>query len=180
MLKITIPETELFDEQEERFIQVKEQTLSLEHSLVSISKWEAIYQKPFLSTDNKTNAETLEYIKCMTINQHVDPDVYLSIPASEMKKIKDYISAPMTATTFREVEGKAPNREIITSELIYFWMISYGIPFECEKWHINRLITLIRVCSIKNNPGKKMSRNDILNQNMSLNAARRKAMGSRG
>lgn len=179
MLKVTIPATEQWDETNQEFINIKEQTLQLEHSLVSLSKWESKWCKPFISRNIKTEEETLDYIKCMTITQNVNPDIYKFIPNNIIEEIKSYIDAPMTATWFNEKEGKT-NSEQITSELIYYWMISLNIPFECEKWHLNRLLTLIKVCDIKNRPAKKMSQNAIYNRNAALNAARRGKLNSRG
>ncbi len=180
MLKITIPYTELWDETNEEFIIVKEQTLSLEHSLVSLSKWESKWCKPFLVNKPKTAEETIDYIRCMTLTQNVDPYVYKCITNANVEKINDYIGQPMTATTFSNNPTDRPNREIITSELIYYWMIALNIPFECQKWHLNRLLTLIRVCNIKNQPSKKMSRADVMRRNSALNAARRKQYNTNG
>lgn len=181
MLKITIPEKELFDENKNIFITVKEQVLELEHSLVSISKWESKWNKPFLNDKNeKTLEETIDYIKCMTITKNVSDEVYLDLSQENIKDIKKYIDSPMTATTFNNIGNKKSNREVITSELIYYWMIANNIPMECQKWHINRLLTLLRICSIKNTPPKKMSRNEIMSRNATLNAARRKQLNSKG
>lgn len=179
MLKITIPETDLFDEVTEEFIHVKEQTLQLEHSLVSLSKWESKWCKSFLFTKEKTLEETLDYIKCMTLTQNVSPYVYRCLTRENIQAINDYISAPMTATYFSD-DKSGRGREIVTSELIYYWMIALSIPFECQKWHLNRLLTLIRVCNIKNQPPKKMSRSAIMSRNAALNAARRKQLGTHG
>ena len=180
MLQITVPSQELWDEGKQEFINVKEQTLQLEHSLVSISKWEAKWRKTFLSKEEKTYEETIDYIKCMTITQNVNPNVYGCIGDDNMRQINDYISSPMTATWFSNENQSAANREQVTSELIYYWMIALNIPFECQKWHLNRLLTLIRVCNIKNSPPKKMNRRDILSRNASLNAARRKKFNTKG
>jgi hypothetical protein len=179
MLIITIPATELFNDDTQEFIQTKEQTLQLEHSLVSLSKWESKWHKPFLSKEKKTVAETLDYVKCMTITQNVDPDVYNRLSGENITTINNYIDAPMTATTFSNT-NTSRSREIITSELIYYWMISLNIPMECQKWHLNRLLTLIRVCNVKNTPPKKMSGKEIMNRNAALNAARRKKLNSKG
>lgn len=179
MLNIKIDDLELFNDQTGEFINIPGKEIQLEHSLLSISKWESKWCKPFLSTTNKTNEETIDYIRCMTITQNVNPILYNYLDANALLKIKNYINAPMTATTFSTKNTK-PSREIITSELIYYWMITFGIPFECQKWHLNHLLTLIEVCSIKNSPDKKMSRGEILSRNAALNAARRKASGSRG
>lgn len=180
MLTIVIPETEEFDQETQTFIQHKREVLSLEHSLVSLSKWESRWKKPFLSDTEKTNEETIDYIRCMTINNNVDPSVYRRLTNGMVQRINEYISDPMTATTFSEDKNQKKNREIVTSELIYYWMVALQIPFECQKWHLNRLITLIRVCNIKNSPSKKMSRTDIYRQNAALNEARRKMHGSKG
>lgn len=175
MLKITIPSQELYDEASNKVIKTKETTLQLEHSLVSISKWEAKYKKPFISYNNveKTLEETIDYIKCMTITQNVDPNIYNYLTVDNINDIKEYIDSPMTATTIKE-QNKTSKREVITSEILYYWMIANEIPFECEKWHLNRLLMLIRVCSIKNQPSKKMSKGEILSRNAALNAKRRK------
>lgn len=179
MLKITIPATEMFDERTQEFLIMKEQTLQLEHSLVSLSKWESKWNKPFLVKDEKTLEETIDYIKCMTITQNVNPEVYNRLTKENFETINNYIQAPMTATTFHHQNG-APSREIVTSELIYYWMISLNIPMECQRWHLNRLLTLIRVCNVKNTPPKKMNKREIASRNASLNAARRKRLGTNG
>lgn len=180
MLQITIPAARLWDEGNERFIRTKEQTLQLEHSLVSISKWESKWCKPFLSKDKKTTEETIDYIRCMTLTQNVNPNVYVALTNENIKQVDDYIGAPMTATTFSEDKSGKSSREIITAELIYYWMISLQIPMKCEKWHINRLLTLIRVCNIKNGPKKPMSQNELMRRNTELNAARRKQFNTKG
>lgn len=182
MLKIVIPSTELWDKKKEEFVQIEEQSLMLEHSLISISKWEAKWQRPFMSDKPMTAIETLDYIRCMTITKNVKPEVYSAITQDIIDTIVEYIESPMTATTFSEQQDKLKGRrkEIITSELIYYQMIALEIPFECQRWHINRLMTLIRICSIKNTPPKKMGKNAILNKNRALNAARRKSLGTRG
>lgn len=181
MLYITVPSVELWDEVKEEFVKTKEQTLQLEHSLVSISKWEAKWCKVFLSKKEKTYEETIDYIKCMTITQNVSPDTYKYLSKDNIEQINKYISAPMTATWFSEDKsGSRSSSEQVTSELIYYWMIAFNIPFECQKWHLNRLLTLIRVCNIKNKPAKKMSRSDVMNRNAALNAARRKQLNTNG
>jgi hypothetical protein len=187
MLTITIPKSRLWDTKEEAFINIKEQTLSLEHSLVSISKWEAKWHKPFISDEKKTQEQTLDYIKYMTLTQNVDNNVYNALTKENFEEITAYIENKMTATWFSEpkntpqVPGK---KEIITSELIYYWMIALEIPFECQKWHLNRLLTLIKVCNAKAKAanGKKSSVNkrEILANNAELNAARRKKLGTSG
>ena len=180
MLEIVIPETEQWDEVNQEFITSNRQILRLEHSLVSLSKWESKWKKPFLSNKEKTYEETIDYIKCMTLTQNVNDTVYNLLDKDNIEKINKYIGDPMTATTFKEDPNKKSGREIITSELIYYWMISLNIPFECQKWHLNRLLTLIKVCGIKNQPPKKMSKKDVMSRNAALNAARRKQMNSRG
>lgn len=181
MLQITIPKTDLWDEANEKFIPIKEQTLSLEHSLVSLSKWESKWHKSFLSRNDKTNEETLDYIKCMTVTPNVQPEAYLALNSKHIQQINDYIANPMTATCFTEKEEKGKlNNDIITAELVYYWMIALGIPFECQKWHLNRLLTLIRVCNVKNQPPKKMSKSAIKSRNSALNAARRQKLNSKG
>ncbi len=179
MLTIVVPASEFYDPIKEEFFRTKEQTLQLEHSLFSLAKWESKWCKPFLSKDDKSQDEMLDYIRCMTINQNVDPGVYKRLSSQNYEDISNYINAPMTATTFSDKNHRS-SREIITAEIIYYWMISLGIPLECQKWHLNRLFALIKVCSIKNAPSKKMGKRDILSQNHALNMARRNALGSRG
>lgn len=182
MLSIVIPPGEKFNEATNEFIYIKEQRLQLEHSLVSLSKWESRWHKPFLSSKNKnkTQEEIIDYIRCMTITQNVDPSIYYNLSKENCDKIQAYIDDPMTATTFNDANRPKTNTEIITSELIYYWMIAYNVPVEFEKWHLNRLLTLIKVCSIKNAPPKKMSRREIVNRNKALNASRRQALHSKG
>ena len=182
MLQITIPATEGWDDNKEEFVPVdKEVTLQLEHSLISLSKWESKYCKAFLSKKAKTDEETLDYIKFMTITPNIKPEVYYRLTNENIEEINQYIESPMTATYFSEMPGGSSNSEQITSELIYYWMIALNIPFDpCQKWHLNRLLTLVRVCNIKNQPSKKMSRREIMNRNAALNAQRRAQMGSRG
>lgn len=181
MLQITVTiEPEKYDEIREEFVPAKTQTLQLEHSLVSISKWESKWCKSFLSGGEKTVEETIDYIKCMTLTQNVKPEIYEKLNSENIVEVNQYIEAPMTATYFNEPNKGKGGREIITSELIYYWMISLNIPFECKKWHLNRLLTLIRVCSIKNSPPKKMSKSEIMSRNTALNAARRKQYNTKG
>lgn len=178
MLTVIIPEGELFDSQKSEFIPIKEQTLVLEHSLVSVAKWESKWKKPFLSTQ-KNYEETIDYIKCMTITKNVNPFIYRNIPQSVMNRINSYIDDSMTATTFNNRE-QSHKKEIITSEIIYYWMVSFNIPFECQKWHLNRLLALINVCSIKSAGEKKMSTREIYKQNRELNELRKKQLHTKG
>lgn len=180
MLQITIPATEFYDESTNSFITTKQQTLQLEHSLVSLSKWESKWEKPFLTDTEKTPEETVDYIRCMTLTQNVDPNVYLGITDNIINQVMAYIDAAMTATTFNEENNGVKKREIFTAEIFYYWMIALNIPFDCQRWHLNRLLTLIRVCNIKNAPEKKMGKKELANRNRSLNAARRKALKTRG
>lgn len=180
MLKITIPASTLWDEGKEEFIDIRKETnIQLEHSLVSISKWESKYCKSFFKKQKKTKEEILDYIRFMTITQNVPEEAYYALTASNFKEIEKYIEAPMTATVFSANNGGG-TREVLTSELIYYWMIALQIPFECQKWHINRLLTLIRVCSIKNTPPKKMSKKELMRRNANLNELRKKQLNTKG
>ena len=180
MLHLTIPAVEKWDETTEEFIGTKEQTLVLEHSLVSLSKWESKWCKPFLDKRAKTYDEIVDYVKCMTITQNVNPDVYSYLTNENITQINHYIDAKMSATWFHEESSKKVNSEQVTSELIYYWMIALNIPFDCQKWHLNRLLTLIRVCNVKNQPPKKRNKHEIMSRNAALNAARRKQFNSKG
>lgn len=179
MLSLKVAGKEFYDERTNQFITTKPQTIRLEHSLISISKWEQKWHKPFLGREAKTYEEELDYIRCMIVDQNIDPNVVYAMPASDFEAIRAYINDEATATTFKKENGRT-SREVITSEIIYYWMTTLEIPFECEKWHLNRLLTLIRVCNIKNAPSKKMKKKDALAQQRSLNAARRARSGSRG
>ena len=179
MLTITIPKIEQYDEVSNEFVYSKEQTLQLEHSLVSLSKWESKWHKPFLSKEDKTIDETVDYIKCMTITQNIDPSVYTFVTADNLRQINKYIESDMTATKFYN-DKTTPNRDIITAEIIYYWMIAMTIPFECQKWHLNRLLTLINVCNEKNKPAKKMNKKETMNRNRALNEARKKSLNTKG
>lgn len=181
MLVLKIPASEKWDETNQCFVYGDAFTLQLEHSLISISKWEANWKKPFLSKNSMTNEQTMDYVKCMTITQNVPDDVYSRLTQENFNEISAYIESPMTATWFNNTEEKGKlNNEQITAELIYYWMIALQIPFECQKWHLNRLLTLVRVCNIKNQPPKKMSQRELLERNRALNAKRRAEMKSRG
>lgn len=183
MLTIKIKGKETYNPKTREFFNSKDTTLVLEHSLVSMSKWEAKWHRPFLSKDPKTNEQSLDYIKCMTITQNVDESVYSLLTKDQIIKINEYIQDPMTATWFNDKETKSGKRssEMITSELIYYWMVAMQIPFKpCEKWHLNRLLTLIRICNIKNQPEKKYSKKETMSKNAALNAARKKKLGTSG
>lgn len=180
MFQLTIPEMEYYDEVNNIFVKTKKQKLQLEHSLVSLSKWESKWEKPFLHTDKKTLNETMDYIRCMTITQNVDPNVYGAITLAQQEQINKYLEAPMTATWFKENKNAKKTKEIVTAEIIYYWMVSLSIPFECQKWHLNRLLTLVRVCNLKNAPPDKMNRRDILSNNRAINEARKQQLKTNG
>ena len=180
MLQITIPGVEGWDERTEMFVSFNDTTITLEHSLISISKWESKWHIAFLGKDDKTPEQINDYIKCMTITPNVKPEVYEFLSKKNVEDVMAYINDSMTATTIANHGGKKFSREIVTSELIYYWMVALNIPFECQKWHINRLMMLIQICEIKNQPDKKMGRKSTMQQNAALNAARRQKAHSRG
>ena len=179
-LVLTIPEREFYDDKTGRFISTKKTTIQLEHSLLSITKWESKWHKPYLSKTQKTEEEALDYIRCMCIGKDIDPNVFRAITPKQAKLIAEYINDPMTATTIKRKDTK-PSREIITNELVYFWMTSFSIPFDpCEKWHFNRLMTLIEIASIKNQPPKKMGKRQAAQERSALNAQRRAKYNTHG
>lgn len=183
MLDIIIPAREFYNEETNEFYYSKETELHMEHSLISISKWESKWHKAFMSKRKRTSEETLDYFRCMTINK-VDPDVFNNLTTSNVEEIIDYINAPMTATYIGNEgsgsSGGIRSGDTTTSELLYYYMVSFGIPFECERWHINRLLALIHVCEVKNRPSKSINRSELNRRNNALNAARRKKYQTRG
>lgn len=179
MLKqIRIKKQELWDPVNEEFVYIDEQVLTFNHCLVSLHKWEQKYKKPFAKSE-KTREEMLDYIRIMCITKKVNPTVFNYLPEEAIRELNDYINDPMTATTFSK-EDKAPNRETVTAELIYYWMIKLNIPVEFQYWHFNSLMTLIRVCSIKEQPPKKMGRRQLLSRNRALNEQRLRSMNTTG
>ena len=184
MLEIKISGGKYWDENAEIFYDIPGAVLKLEHSLISISKWEAKWKKPFASADKKTYEETIDYIKCMTITPNVSDDIYRCMDDETIDKITAYIEDPMTATWFSDSQMNNSNKrigsEVVTSELVYYWMFSFNIPIELEKWHFNRLMTLIKIFSIKNQEPKKMSRAELAARNRSLNAQRLKKYKTKG
>lgn len=185
MLSIKISphkEQDIWDDKKQEFYhedEFKGCVLNLEHSLISISKWESKWHVPFIGNDKKTEEQTLHYIKCMTINQGIPDRAYNYLSVENIKDISDYINDPMTATTVN-THSNTFSHEKVTSELIYYWMIALQIPSEFEKWHLNRLLKLIEVCNAKNTPPKKMGKNEIIARNKALNAARRAKYNSKG
>jgi len=179
MLQITLPASRFFNEQTEEFVFYEPVTLKLEHSLISIQRWESKWHKSYLSSENLSAEEMIDYIRCMSLDPNLNPQVLSRLRQIDFERIKDYISDPMTATTFSQHDDPHQRKQIITAEIIYYWMVSFGIPFECAKWHLNQLMTLIKVCSIKNNP-KKANKNEAAKQRAALNKARRARMGSTG
>lgn len=181
MLGITIPGGELWDPVKEKFIATPEETLQLEHSLVSISKWEAITKKAFLGKDQKTREETILYVKCMTVSPVADDKSYEALTAQNFKAISDYIDDSMTATVFNEAPGMSRNSgEFVTSELVYYWMVALTIPPEYQYWHFNRLITLIRIANLKNQTGKKENKRDAIARRRAMNAERKARLHTTG
>jgi hypothetical protein len=180
MLTITVGAADVFDEATQTFGSNGGYELQLEHSLVSLSKWESIHEKPFLDTQDKTTEEVESYIKCMVVSPNPPGDFLLKLSKENMEEINTYMSRKMTATWFADVEPQARSPEIVTAELIYYWMTAFNIPFECETWHLNRLFTLIRICNVKQDKPKKMSRAEVARRNRELNEQRKRQLGTKG
>lgn len=183
MLKLHLKELEYFDDSKQEFVTLPALDLELEHSLVSISKWESKWKKPFLSESSRTDQETIDYIGHMANTAIPPEEIYPRLSESDVEKIATYINEEQTATWFYDPSKGKPQKkkpsETITSELIYYWIISLAIPTECQYWHLSRLLTLIRVCNEKNNP-KKLSRAEIAERNRALNEKRKAEMNTRG
>jgi hypothetical protein len=180
MLTIVIPGEEVYDELSETFSTIGDVTLNLEHSLLSLSKWESKFEKPFLSTKDKTAEETLFYIRCMILTPNFTEETFNSFSKDNFESINDYINSKESATTFGTMPETKGKGETITSELIYYWMVAFNIPFDYETWHLNRLFSLIRICNIKQSKPKKMNRNELAQRNAQLNAQRKAALGTNG
>lgn len=181
MLRIVIQSDELFDDEKLEFIPaVDGLVVDLEHSLISLSKWESKYEKPFLSSMDKSSDEVLAYVNAMVVTPDVDPDALLRCSQKNIDEIQNYIDSRQSATTFGAMPERRGQGEVITSELIYYWMVAFNIPFTCETWHLNRLLSLVRICNIKNSPPKKLSRSEIAQRNYELNEKRKQELGTRG
>lgn len=179
MLKLTIPKSEDFNERTSEFEIHTEVVVELEHSLVSLSKWESKWEKPFLGEDEKSDEQTLDYIKFMCLDENLPEEVFSRFTTTMFERVRDYIQASMTATWFKEDKGR-PSREVITSEIIYYWMIQNNVPVEFQHWHLNRLITLLKVCSHKNKPPEKMNPRDAAAKQRALNEARKAKYNTSG
>ena len=184
MLIVMVGAPEGFNDTTNEFVELEGGTpVTFEHSLVSLSKWESKYEKPFLAPGDKTSEEILDYIRMMIISPDVSEETFSTLTQTNLNTINDYITSSQTATTFPNHDkpsGRRGPTETITSELVYYWMVSHQIPFECQHWHLNRLLTLIRVCNVKNSKPKKMSKSEIAARNRELNAQRRAELGTRG
>lgn len=181
MLRLIIEGDEIFNEETNMFEEtINDVVLNLEHSLISLSKWESKYLKPFLSSKDKTPEELFGYIKAMVITPNVDLDVLYKCSQKNIDAIQEYIDSSQSATTFGMMPERRGSGEVITSELIYYWMVTFNIPFECERWHLNRLFSLIRICNIKNSKPKKMSRSELARRNAELNAKRKAELNTAG
>lgn len=180
MLRIIIEGTETFNQETQTFDTFDDVIVDLEHSLISLSKWESKYQKPFIVLEKKTTEETFDYLKAMVVTPNLDPDILYRCSQKNIDMIQEYIDSTQSATTFGEMPGRRGPGEVITSELIYYWMVAFNIPFECEHWHLNRLFSLIRICNIKNSKPKQMSRNELAQRNAELNAKRKEQLNTTG
>lgn len=183
MLTITIPGEEYFDDEKQRFLTVNDTTLEFEHSLVSLSKWESEWEKPFLSTDNKSPEQVLDYItRCMLLTPNVPPEIFHKFTTEHYKQINEYIESKMSATWFADLpKPNGPRRkEVITAEIIYYWMDELKIDLDWEKRHLARLFTLIKVHNEKNQPEKKVDKRAIMERNRQLNEERLAKMGTKG
>lgn len=178
MLTITVPLAEGFSDEKQEFVVTDSFELELEHSLVSLSKWESRHEKPFLSKHEKTPEESIAYLKDMCLTENVPDEIWEKLSQKNLSDINAHINAKMTATWFNESNSKDQTNETITAELMYYWMVGLQIPFECQYWHLNRLITLVKVCNMKNQPEKKLSKQEAMQRHRELNEQRRKSNGA--
>jgi hypothetical protein len=179
VLQLKIVTAEAFDEGASEFVSANFVMVELEHSLVSLSKWESKWEIPFLGSEAKTSDQVLDYVRMMFSGEEFPEELLQYFTKEHYAEINAYINAKMTATWINEPMPPV-SAEVVTSELIYYWMISLGIPFECEHWHLNRLLMLIKVCNIKNAPDKKLSSREVAQRNRDLNAQRRQELGTKG
>lgn len=181
MLTLKVIGEEFYNEETEEFNSVNDFTLYLEHSLLSLSKWESKHKKPFLSNNEKSSEETVSYVEMMILNEDYPEGIFSRLSNENLNAINSYIESSESATTFsNHLNSGKKNSEIITAELVYYWMVAFNIPFECENWHLNRLFSLIQICNIKNSDPKKMSRNEIASRNHALNEQRKAALKTTG
>ena len=179
MLRMIVGD-EGFNDETNEFVTVDPVVIELEHSLVSLSKWESKYEKPFLGRDEKTKEETFDYLKMMVLTEDLPDSIFEKFSQENIQEIKEYIDSKQSATIFTEIGRGRGKEEVITSELIYYWMIAFTIPFVCEHWHLNRLLTLVRICGIKSGKQKKMPKGQLAQQYRELNERRKAEMGTRG
>lgn len=181
MLELFVSEKEFFDGKRNTFVQIPSCTITLEHSLISLSKWESKWQIPYFNGVEKTQKQNNDYIRCMAVGQIKDDRIFDTLSADELLQIQSYIESPMTATTFSSrKESKKTKKDVITAEVIYSQMFAFGISMECQKWHLNRLLTLIKVCNLQNGPGEKMSTKDAVSWAAEQNAARQAKYNTKG
>lgn len=187
MIEITIPKGQIVDDETGNVYRAeKDWTLVLEHSLISVQKWEAKWHVAFLNRGTRTFEQTIDYLRCMTLTPNVPEEIYYCIPEKEMKKVLDYVDDPMTATRVNDDSesqrgfGRKIGREVVTAEVIYYWMISLNIPAEYKKWHLNQLLTLIRVINAKNQPKKKRRMKDVLEEYRAINEANKARFHTEG
>jgi hypothetical protein len=180
MLTITVGATDVFDDETATFGTQDGVELQLEHSLVSLSKWETIHEKPFLGAKNLTGEENLSYIECMILTPNPPEDILHKLSEQNLKEVNAYIDKKSTATWFSEQPGSPQSKEIITSELIYYWMSAFQIDWQAQHWHLNRLFTLIRVANLKQAKPKKMSPGEVARRNRELNEQRKAQLGTKG
>lgn len=180
MLTITILGDEHYNEVTNEFSHHGNVVLEFEHSLVSVSKWESKFIKPFLTDDPKTAEEMLYYIECMILTKDYPSNILDALTQTNVREINEYIASPQSGTVFKETKQYRKNPEQISAELIYYWLVAYKIPFECETWHLNRLFALIRICSIKNDTGNKKSPREQAQSNAQLNEERKRQFNTNG
>jgi hypothetical protein len=180
MLTITVLGEEHWDQENEKFVYPDSFKLELEHSLVSLSKWESKWEVPFLGEKPKTTEMVLDYIECMILTPDPPADWISKLSKENIEEITAYFDSKQSATWFNDHHPEPKTGETITSELVYYWLDICDIDWQAQYWHLNRLLTLVKIHTVKQAKPKPMSRSEMLRRRRALNKQRLKEMEEGG